>query len=104
MTAKIELWSRVYEGECVQRRQGDQANYHHIKDTMEIFQKCDSENLSLPTYVIILSTEVPVIPAVAYSSLASKLVSIDSELKQIREKISSYDLKFSLLAALALSH
>ena len=88
----------------MQRRQGDQANYRHIKDMMEIFQKRNSENLSLPIYVIILPTKVPVIPAVAYSSLASKLVSIDSELKQIREKISSYDLKFPLLAALALSH
>ena len=99
MAAKIELWSHVYEGERVQRRQGDQANYRHIKDMMEIFQKCDSENLSLPTYVIILPTEVPVIPAVAYSSFASKLVSIDSELKQIREKISSYDLKFPPLSS-----
>ena len=70
---------------------------------MEIFQKCDSENLSLPTYVIILPTEVPVIPAVAYSSFASKLVSIDLELQQIC-KISSYDLKFPFLAAPALSH
>ncbi|XP_065557591.1 uncharacterized protein LOC136025487 [Artemia franciscana] len=99
MAAKIELWSHVYEGERVQRRQGDQANYRHIKDMMEIFRKCDSENLSLPTYVIILPTEVPVIPAVAYSSFASKLVSIDSELKQIREKISSYDLKFPPLSS-----
>ena len=92
---KIELCFRVYEGERVQRRQGDQANYRHIKDMMKIFRKCDTENLSLPTYVIILPTKVPVIPAVAYSSFASKLVSIDSELKQIRGKISSYNLKSS---------
>jgi len=99
LAAKIELWSRVYQSERVQRRQGDQANYRHIKDLMEIFQNCDSENLSLPTYVIILPTEVPVIPSVAYSSSASKLVSIDSELKQIREKILSYDFKFPPLSS-----
>ena len=90
----IGNYNKIYEGECVQRRQGDQANYRHIKDMMEIFQNCDNENLSLPTYVIILPTEVLVIPAVAYSSFASKLVNIDSELKQTHEKISSYDLKF----------
>ena len=65
---------------------------------IEIFQKYDTENLSFPTYVIILPTEVPIIPAVAYSSSASKLISIDSELKQIREEISSYDLNFPPLS------
>jgi len=65
---------------------------------MEIFQKCNTENLSLPIYVIILPTEVLVIPPVAYSNFASKLVSIDSELKQIRKKISLYDLKFPPLS------
>ena len=83
----------------MQRRQGDQANYRHIKDMMEIFQKRNSENLSLPIYVIILPTRVPVIPAVAYSSFASKLLSIDSELKRIREKVSSYDLDFPRLSS-----
>jgi len=81
VAAKIELWSRVYEGERVQRHQGDQANYRHIKDMIKIFQKCDTEDLSLSTYVIILTTKVIVIPPVAYSSFASKLASTDSELK-----------------------
>jgi len=34
--AKIKLWSHVYEDECVQRRQDDQANFRHIKDMIEI--------------------------------------------------------------------
>jgi len=41
--------------------------------------------------MIILATEAPVIPAVAYSSFASKLISIGPELNQIHEKISSYE-------------
>lgn len=98
MIAKTDLWSRVFVGERVPRRQGDLANYRHIKDIIETFQKCESDDFILPTYVIILPTEVPVIPAVAYSSLASRLLNIDSELKQIREKIVSYDLNFPPLS------
>ena len=54
MIAKSDLWSRVFVGERVPRRQGDLANYRHIKDIIETFQKCESDDFILPTYVIIL--------------------------------------------------
>ena len=55
----------------------------------------------MPVFVIRSPAKVPCIPAVAYSTIASKLNGIQQTLSQINEKMSAYDLNFPSLPSIA---
>ena len=96
--AKVDLWAEIYpSSKTAPRRQGDNASARHVKDMIDLLRKCENEELTVPTYVIISPTEVPVIPAVAYHKLASKICALDSTLNFIKEKVTAYDLNFPSL-------
>lgn len=95
--AKAEFWGIADPNKSVPKRQGDLASQRNLKDILDLLRQCDSDNSLLPIFVIVSPTEVPVIPAVAYSRLVSKISSLDRALKQINEKVTSYDLNFPSL-------
>ena len=72
---------------------------NHLKDMLELLQN-QSASEDMPVFVIRSPAEVPCIPGVAYSRIASKLNGIQQTLSQVNEKMSAYDLNFpSLLSS-----
>ena len=67
---------------------------------LELLQN-QSASEDMPVFVIHFPAEVPCIPAVAYSRIASKLNGIQQTLSQVNEKMSTYDLNFLSLPSSA---
>ena len=68
---------------------------------LELLQN-QSASEDMPVFVICSPAEVPCIPAVAYSRIASKLNEIQQTLLQVNEKMSTYDLNFPSLPSSAI--
>ena len=96
-TAKIELYSATVPDDCCPKRVGNKAITNNIRDMIDLIRKCDSENITIPIYVIRLPTEVPTIPAVAYSRFATKINNIGRTLEVIDSKLTNYDMNFPAL-------
>ena len=99
--AKKLLYDAAVPGTELPRRQGPKALESHLKDMLSIFEKCDDEDIDLPMFVIRSPNDVPVIPALVYSSLNAKLNRMEHFLKTVSSKFDSYDNHFPPLPARA---
>ena len=94
---KSGTWSCASLNRTSRGRKGDLTSLRHLNDILEFLRKCDNEQVDLPTFVIISPMEVPVNPAAAYSKLAYKVTLMETTLKTICDKVTSYDLNFPSL-------
>ena len=53
LAAKSAFWNEVLPGEICPRRAGNKATQSHLRDILELLTKCDFEDLTVPTYVIL---------------------------------------------------
>ena len=95
--AKADLWSKLEPDEIPPRRSGAKSATSNIKDMLDLLKKCDEASISMPTYVIKLPTEVPVLPAVAYSQLASKVSKVHQLVQIVSAKLDNYSLNYPQL-------
>lgn len=77
-----------------QKRTGTKAPSSHLGDILEMLRKGDSDCFTIPTFVIRSPSEVPVIPASAYSALLSKVNELNLHLKTISNQFESYSANF----------
>ncbi|KAK2717028.1 hypothetical protein QYM36_007240 [Artemia franciscana] len=75
--AKSAFWNKVFPGEICPRRAGNKATQSHLRDILELLAKCDSEDLTVPTYVILSANEVPSVPDLMFSHMSSKLMRME---------------------------
>ena len=92
--AKADLWSKLAPDEIPPRRSGATSN---IKEMFDLLKKCDEASITMSTYMIKLPTEVPVLPAVAYSQLASKVSKIHQLVQIMSAKLDNYSLNYPQL-------
>jgi hypothetical protein len=87
--AKKSLYASVSPPESCPKRTGQKALVNHLKDIIELFRKCYSDWLHAPAYIICIPTEVPVMPAIAYSRLATKVNKIQQNLGSYKWKVNT---------------
>ena len=73
VAAKSAFWNGILPGEICPRFAGNKATQSHLRDILELPAKCDFEDLTVPTYVILSANEVPSVPDLMFSHLNSKL-------------------------------
>ena len=95
--AKSEFWAKVAPNDNCPRRIGAKASANNVKDILDFIKKLDSEEVSTPIYVIKSPTEVPVLPAVAYSRLSTKVNRVEQLLKVVATKLDAYELNYPQL-------
>ena len=95
--AKIIFYAVAVPSEIFPKRVGNKAVASNLRDIVDSFYQCDSEEIAVPIYVIRLPVEVPVIPAVAYSRLATKLNKIGQTPEAVNAKLTTYKLNFPQL-------
>ncbi|KAK2703305.1 hypothetical protein QYM36_018220 [Artemia franciscana] len=70
----MEIWNTVNNDVQPTKYIGAKATSNNVKNILDLLRivssKCDSDDLDIPCYVIRVPTEVPCVPAVAYSRLA----------------------------------
>ena len=72
VAAKSAFWNKVLRGEICPIRAGNKATQSHLRAILELLAKCDSEDLTVPKYVILSANEVPSVPDLMFSHLSSK--------------------------------
>ncbi|KAK2716397.1 hypothetical protein QYM36_010825 [Artemia franciscana] len=75
--AKSAFLNKVLPGEICPRHAGNKATQSHLRDILELLTKCDSEDLTVPTYVILSANEVPLVLDLMFSHLSSKLTQME---------------------------
>ncbi|KAK2719555.1 hypothetical protein QYM36_005134 [Artemia franciscana] len=98
--AKSAFWNKVLPGEICPRRAGNKATQSHLRDILELLAKCDSEDLTVPTYVILSANEVPSVPDLMFSHLSSKLTRMEKVLNAVASRAEVYDNHFPPLPQL----
>ncbi|KAK2702222.1 hypothetical protein QYM36_019164, partial [Artemia franciscana] len=101
--AKSAFWNRVLSGEFCPRRAGNKATQSHLRDIpdiLELLAKCDSEDLTVPTYAILTANEVPSVPDLMFSHLSSKLTRMEKVLNAVASLAEDYDNHFPPLPQL----
>ena len=89
------LWEKLSITDACPKRTGPNALMNHLKDMLEQFQKMKTEHFPIiPVFVIRSPTEVPCLPAVAYSRLSVKINTLHQTLLKIKDKVTAYDLHF----------
>ncbi|KAK2716622.1 hypothetical protein QYM36_006934 [Artemia franciscana] len=83
VAAKSAFWNKVLRGEICPRRAGNKATQSHLRAILELLAKCDSEDLTVPTYVILSANEVPSVPDLMFSHLSSKLTRMEKVLNAV---------------------
>ncbi|KAK2728031.1 hypothetical protein QYM36_008491 [Artemia franciscana] len=83
VAAKSAFWNGVLPGEICPRFAGNKATQSHLRDILELPAKCDFEDLTVPTYVILTANEVPSVPDLMFSHLSSKLTRIEKVLNAV---------------------
>ena len=68
--------------------------HSHLLDILELLAKCDSEDLTVPTYVILSTNEVPSVPDLMFSHLSSKLTRMEKLLNAVAYRAEVYDNNF----------
>ncbi|KAK2723637.1 hypothetical protein QYM36_002097 [Artemia franciscana] len=94
LAAKSTFWNKVLPGEICPRRAGNKATQSHLHDILELLAKCDSEDLTGPTYVILSANEVPSVPDLMFSHLSSKLTRMEKVLNAVASRAEVYDNHF----------
>ncbi|KAK2712963.1 hypothetical protein QYM36_011608 [Artemia franciscana] len=92
--AKSALWNKVLPGEICPRPAGNKATQSHLRDILELLAKCDSEDLTVPTYVILSANEVPSVLDLTFSHLSSKLTRMEKVLNAVASRAEVYDNHF----------
>ena len=87
-------------GKIFPRRAGNKATQSHLRDILELLAKCDSEDLTVPTYVILSANEVPSVPDLMFSHLSSKLTRMEKVLNAVASRAEVYDNHFPPLPQL----
>ncbi|KAK2727738.1 hypothetical protein QYM36_008281 [Artemia franciscana] len=98
--AKSAFWNKVLLGEICPKRAGNKATQSHLRDILELLAKCDSEDLTVPTYVILSANEVPSVPDLMFSHLSSKLTRMEKVLNAGASRAEVYDNHFPPLPQL----
>ena len=68
--AKSAFWNKVLPGDICPRRARNKATQSHLHDILELLAKCDSEDLTVPMYVILSANEVSLVPDLMFSDLS----------------------------------
>ncbi|KAK2720056.1 hypothetical protein QYM36_004085 [Artemia franciscana] len=76
------------------------AEFSYLRDILELLAKCDSEDLTVPTYVILSANEVPLVPDLMFSHLSSKLTRMEKVLNAVASRAEVYDNHFPPLPQL----
>ncbi|KAK2708782.1 hypothetical protein QYM36_014407 [Artemia franciscana] len=92
--AKSAFWKEVLPGEICPRRAGNKATQSHLRDILELLAKCDSQDLTVPTYVILSANEVPSVPDLMFSHLSSKLTRMEQVINAVASRAEVYDNHF----------
>ncbi|KAK2704476.1 hypothetical protein QYM36_016766 [Artemia franciscana] len=92
--AKSTFWKKILPGEICPRRAGNKATQSHLHDILELLAKCDSEDLTVPMYVILSANGVPSVPDLMFSHLSSKLTRMEKVLNAVAARAEDYDNHF----------
>lgn len=95
--AKSLLWQiSAPELDCPVRK-GNNALSNHFSDIISLLRSLDSSDTFAPTFVIKRPTEVPCLPANAYTSLLSKFNELQQVVVEMSGKLDNYQLNFPQL-------
>jgi len=81
--AKKLLYSNCFPDEPIPRRSGSSAKNSSLSDIIATLSRCSAENIDIPEFVIKSPSEVPSIPASAYSILTAKVNQCLDQLKSL---------------------
>lgn len=87
LDARKLFLQKAFPREVPPRRVGNNAQQNSIADIIAAFERCDSEDIDVPDFVIRNASEIPIIPASAYSMLSSKVNACFNELRALSEKL-----------------
>ena len=94
MNAKKWLGSKLYPDALFQKRTGLKAPLSHLGDILDFIKKGNTDDFDIPVFCILSPSEVPLIPAKAYSALFSGVNELRIQLKTISNQFEAFSNHF----------
>ena len=98
VNAKKWLGSKLYPDALFQKRTGLKAPLSHLGDILDFIKKGNTDDFDIPVFCILSPSEVPLIPATAYSALFSGVNELCIQLKTISNQFEAFSNHFPPLS------